>query len=150
MLEAGRKPSTRLISVKLRDAEHHLDIGARRYTLGGPICEIARLRLADGVPVMRETRYISTKLCPGIEEKDLEGSLYDIYEQEYSLHLDEVNQRLSAIVIDEKEGTFPEISGQIPGFLVEGVTFCAKELILELEESIYRGDMYRFSVRATS
>ena len=149
MLEAGRKPSTRLISAKLRNREHHLDIGVRRYTLQAPMCEITRLRLADRVPVMREKRYISTELCPGIEKKDLEQSLYDIYEQEYGLQLDQVDQRLSAIVIDNKDGKFPGISGQPPGFLVEGVTFCAKELILELEESIYRGDMYRFSVRAT-
>lgn len=149
MLEVGRKPSTRLISAKLRSQGHSLEIGARRYTLPSPMCEITRLRMADGVPVMLETRYISTELCPGIEKKDLERSLYDIYEQEYGLQLDEVNQRLSAILIDEEDGKFPEISGQIPGFLVEGVTFCVKELILELEESIYRGDMYRFSVRAT-
>jgi GntR family transcriptional regulator len=149
MLEAGRKPSTRLISAKLRNEGHSLEIGVRRYTLPSPMCEITRLRLADDVPVMRETRYISTELCPGIEKKDLEQSLYDIYEQEYGLQLDEVDQRLSAIVIDNKDGKFPGISEQTPGFLVEGVTFCAKELILELEESIYRGDMYRFSVRAT-
>ena len=149
MLEAGRKPSTRLISAKLRSEGYSLEIGARRYTLSPPICEITRLRLADGVPVMRETRYISTELCPGIEEKDLERSLYDIYEHEYGLQLDQVDQRLSAIVIDDKDNKFPGITGQVPGFLVEGVTFCAKELILELEESIYRGDMYRFSVRAT-
>ena len=41
------------------------------------------------------------------------------------------------------------MEGQIPALKVEGVTYSAKELIIEMEESIYRGDMYRFSVRAT-
>jgi DNA-binding GntR family transcriptional regulator len=34
------------------------------------------------------------------------------------------------------------------GIKVEGITFCEKELIFEAEESIYRGDKYKFSVRA--
>ena len=39
-------------------------------------------------------------------------------------------------------------TGPIPAFRVEGVTFCGKEMILEMEDSIYRGDKYRFSVCA--
>ncbi len=34
------------------------------------------------------------------------------------------------------------------GLKAEGVTFCDGELILEAEESIYRGDKYKFSVQA--
>lgn len=149
MVEAGRVPSTRLISAKLRRRGQTLVINSRRYVLSGPVCEIKRLRLADDVPMMRETRYVSETLCPEIQEKNLEGSLYDIYEHDYGLQLMQVDQRLSAIVTDAAEMGFPGVEGQIPAFLVEGVTFCGKELILETEESIYRGDMYRFSVRAT-
>ena len=150
MLEAGRNPSTRLIGATLRRRSRSLTIQGRCYTLPSPICEITRLRLADGVPVMRETRFISAQLCPDLEEKDLETSLYDIYEHEYGLQLARTDQMLSAIVIDGKDGAFPGLEAKVPGFLVEGVTFCTKELILEIEESIYRGDIYRFSVRAMS
>ena len=149
MLEAGRTPATRLISAKLCHRNRSLTIRGRRYTLPKPLCEIRRLRLADGIPAMRETRYISTRLCPGIQDKDLEGSLYDIYEREYGLQLAQVDQSLSAIIVDGQEAGFPGVDGQIPAFCVEGVTFCAKELILEMEESVYRGDTYRFLVRAT-
>lgn len=54
------------------------------------------------------------------------------------------------VLIDAKQAGFTGVEGQIPAFKVEGVTFIAKELILEMEESVYRGDMYRFLVRATS
>lgn len=40
-------------------------------------------------------------------------------------------------------------STEVPAFRVEGVTFCGKEMILKMEDSIYRGDKYRFSIRAT-
>ena len=149
MLEVGREPSTRLISVKVRKSAPRLRVNGRQYSLAGPVCEIKRLRLGDGIPMMRETRYVSEKLCPGIHGKDLEGSLYDIYEREYGLQLAQIEQVLSATMIDGRKMGFAELKVEIPAFYVQGVTFCAKELILEMEESIYRGDMYRFSVRAT-
>ena len=149
MIEAARVPSTRLISAKVRQRGVKMSIGGRQYHVPGPVCKIMRLRLADGVPMMRETRYVSEALCPGIHSKGLEGSLYDIYEQDYGLQLVQVDQVLSAIVVRGEKAGFPGVEGEIPGFRVEGVTTCAKELVLEMEESIYRGDMYQFSVQAT-
>jgi GntR family transcriptional regulator len=149
MIEAGRAPTTRLLGARVRRRGRRLTINGRRYALAGPICEIKRLRLADGVPMMRETRYVSAALCPGIEKKELEQSLYDIYGRDYGLQLSQVDQRLSAIVVSAREMGFASAEGELPSILVEGVTFCAKEVILEMEESVYRGDMYRFSVRAT-
>jgi len=150
MIQAGRQPSTKLISAKVRKAGCSKTINNRRYSLAGPICEIKRLRLADGVPMMFETRFVSVQLCPGIHKKDLTGSLYSIYEKDYGLHLTQIDQNLSAVIIDAEEMGFAGVEGEIPALKVEGVTTTAKEIILEMEESIYRGDMYRFSVRATS
>jgi len=125
-------------------------INGRWYTMKGPVIKIRRLRFADGIPMMLEERYISLDLCPDINKKDLEGSLYDIYEDSYSLQLTEINQMLSAIVItDKKVQSLFELKDDIPAIFVNGVTFCAKEIILEMEESIYRGDKYRFAVKAT-
>lgn len=35
----------------------------------GPFSEIERLRLADGIPLMKEARYISLRLRPDIQRK---------------------------------------------------------------------------------
>jgi GntR family transcriptional regulator len=56
MSEAGRKPSTRLIGFHLRNTDHTQTINGRAYTLKGPFCEIERIRYADSVPMMAETR----------------------------------------------------------------------------------------------
>ena len=45
MIEAGRKPATRLIGFHLRDEDHSQTINGRLFTLKGPFCEIERLRL---------------------------------------------------------------------------------------------------------
>src|SRR5436305_53305 len=66
MLEAGRKPKTRLTGFHLRNADHTQTINGRVFTLKGPYCEIERIRYADSIPMMSETRYISLGLCPDI------------------------------------------------------------------------------------
>ena len=149
MIKAGRQPSTRLISARVNRRGRRLVINSRRYSLPGPVCEIQRLRLADGMPMMRETRYISETLCPGIHTKDLERSLYEIYESDYGLQLVRVDQWLSAIVVDGKKTGFSDEEGSVPAIYVEGATFCGKGLILEMEKSIYSGERYHFSVQAT-
>ena len=149
MTEQGRIPGTRVLSIKMRRSSHSVLIHGRRYTIAGPFCEIQRLRLADGIPMMKEVRYISTRFCPGIEKLDLESSLYEIYKQIYGLNLERILQSLSSAIIEGRDLEIFGLTRPTSAFFVEGVTLCGKEQIIEIEESIYRGDMYRFSVEAT-
>lgn len=149
MLEAGRKPSTRLLGFHLRDYDHTQTINGQSITLKGPLCEIERLRLADGIPMMKETRYISLQFCPDIHRRDLEHSLYEIFKRDYGIQLTEINQMLSAVVLEGEWLKVFDAAKPIPAFRVEGASFCGKNLIVEMEDSIYRGDMYRFAAKAT-
>jgi len=149
MREAGRTPSTKLVRALVHKVGQHLTVNGRLYVLRGPLCQIERVRFADGIPMMREIRYISLAFCPEIQKKPLEGSLYDLYEQDYGLQLTQVDQTLSAIRVPRELWKVFGLEAAVSAFRVEGVTFCGKEMILEMEDSIYRGDMYRFSVKAT-
>jgi len=148
MIEAGRKPTTKLLGFHLRDGDHTQNINGRAITLKGPYCEIERLRLADGIPMMKEIRYISLSLCPDIHRQPLEHSLYEIFKKNYGIQLTEINQMLSSVVLDGEWLKVFEVSKEIPAFRVEGASFCGKDIIVEMEDSIYRGDMYRFSAKA--
>jgi GntR family transcriptional regulator len=149
MLEAGYTPSTRVLDARKVAEEYSGTINGRRYVMQGPVYKIHRLRFAGDIPMMIEVRYISIEFCPGIEKQDFTGSLYEIYEKYYGLQLIEIQQMLSTVMVDAGTERFFDVRGPIPAFRVEGVTFCGKEMILEMEDSIYRGDKYRFSVRAT-
>jgi GntR family transcriptional regulator len=149
MIEAGRKPDTKLLGFRLHDGDHTQNINGRSFTLRGPCCEIERLRLADGIPMMKENRYISLNLCPDIHRKHLEHSLYDIFKKDYGIQLSEINQMLSSIVLDGEWLKVFQVEKEIPAFRVEGVSFCGKDIIVEMENSVYRGDMYRFSSKAS-
>lgn len=148
MLEAGRKPATKLIGFHLRNNDHVQTINGRAFTLKGPFCEIERIRYADGIPLMKETRCIALGLCPDIHRKNLEQSLYAIFAKDYGIHLTEINQMVSAVVLEGEQLKNFNLQKPIPAFRVEGVSFCGKDLIIEMEHSIYRGDMYRFAAKA--
>ncbi len=148
MIEAGRKPSTKLLGFHLRENDRVLNLNGRDYVLKGPYCEIERLRCADGIPMMKETRFISTQLCPGIQKRNLEQSLYSIFERHYNIQLVEIKQMLSSVHLEGEWMKNFECKQPIPAFRVEGVSFSGKNLIVEMEDSYYRGDMYRFSVSA--
>ena len=150
MIESGYHPTTKLLDARVVRKGYSANINRRRYSLPGPVYMIHRMRYADDIPMMLEKRYISMQMCPDIGKMKFEGSLYEIYERTYGINLTEVNQELSTILItDKKLKKIFELIEPIPAFLVDGVTFCGREMILEMEESIYRGDKYKFSVRAT-
>lgn len=148
MVEAGRKPATKLTGFHLHNDDHRQTINGREFTLKGPYCEIERIRYADGIPLMKETRYISMGLCPEIHRKNLEQSLYAIFAKDYGIHLTEINQMVSAMLLDGGQLKPFNLEKPVPAFRVEGVSFCGKDLIIEMEDSIYRGDMYRFAAKA--
>ena len=148
MIEAGYTPSTKVLDARKVAKGYSDTINGRRYIMPGPVYKIHRLRFADDIPMMLEVRYISMEFCPNIAKQNFTGSLYDIYQKHYGLSLVEIQQNLSTVMIDAGTQRFFDVREPIPAFRVEGVTFCGKEMILEMEDSIYRGDKYRFSVCA--
>jgi len=144
MIEAGRVPR-----VERTGHSRATEVSGRQYVLAAPLWIIRRLRLADEAAMMVETRYVSATFCPDIDTRDLTGSLYDIYERDYGLQLAQVDQVLSTVLLDGGQQKLLNVAKPLPAFQVEGITFCGRELILEMEQSIYRGDIYRFSVKAT-
>jgi len=148
MLDAGYTPSTKVLDTRIVLEGFSTQLNGHEYVIQGPAYKIHRLRFADDIPMMVEVRYISLFLCPGIEKHDFSGSLYDIYEKDYGHQLTEINQVLSTAMIDSAIGRFFDIREPVPAFRVESATFCGKGMVLEIEDSIYRGDKYRFAVRA--
>jgi len=55
----------------------------------------------------------------------------------------------SSAVLLEGEALKPfRLEQAVPALRVEGASFCAKDLIVEMEDSVYQRDMYRFAAKA--
>jgi len=150
MRQSGRVPTTKLLGASTLGCAREIVIDGRRYTMQSPVYRIHRLRFGDDEPLLLEERFISSALCPDLLAHDLTGSLYGIYESVYGLHLTEIKQRICSALLDEAAKSFFGLTDETPGLFIEGITFSGKETILEIEQSIYRGDTYQFTVTATA
>lgn len=146
---AGGTPTTRLLSVQFAEETPLLRVAGRTYALEGMVCRIERLCLVDDVPMMLERRYVSARLCPGIDQHDLARPLYQLYEDEFGLMLSEVHQDLSVVRLDSNPTmALFELGEPVHAIRVQGATILADGRIVELEDAFYRSDRYRFTVVA--
>jgi len=148
MVERGLIPSTRLLETELIHKDFPITVNGNIYLIKKPVFKINRLRLANDIPMMHEIRYISLKYCPNVQQANLEESLYNIYRESCNLTISRIEQDLTAIFLEQDSKKLLQIDDNIPGILVEGVTFCGQGKLLEGERSIYRADKYKFSVHA--
>ena len=62
---------------------------------------MTRVRKADDFPVAAETIYIPVKFVPDIENKNLEGSFYELLKDEYSIEIKASKTSFSAVISDK-------------------------------------------------
>jgi GntR family transcriptional regulator len=145
MEQVGLTPSTDILEKEIIEAN-----GKYRDKLGviegSKILRLKRLRYGNEIPMMLETRYINIAYCPDIITKDLSGSLYRLYAEEYGIKLVGAKQHLRIVFPNKEETKLLHCGKSSPAYLVTGSTYSDKNVPIEYEESLYRGDEYEFFV----
>jgi GntR family transcriptional regulator len=147
MQEMGLIPSTRVISKKLVAANAY---ARSRLSLdkGAQIVRLERVRMASDIPMMFETRYIRTDICPGIEMKELDSSLWKVFEEKYGLKPNRHSQNMNITVVTGRSAYLLTLKEGTHVFLIKGVTYVQDNLPIECEESLYRTDKYELAFEA--
>jgi GntR family transcriptional regulator len=104
---------------------------------------IARLRLADGVPVILERRWVSTDIFPGLSRQELRGSFYALCRDKYGLRIEESDQTIRAVKLMGQEAKVLEAAKGSPAFLVSAAGYSGAR-VAWWERTLYRGDLYEF------
>ena len=147
MQEMGLQPSTQVLSVRVLNAN---PFARKRLGLikGEKVVRLERLRLADGIPMMLETRYIRTDLCPGIEKEDLSSSLWKVFEEKYGLKPTRHSQNMNIAQVSNHAAELLTLKNGTHVFLIIGVTYVKDSVPIECEESQYRADKYELAFEA--
>jgi GntR family transcriptional regulator len=147
MQEMGLVPSTRVISKKTVNANYYV---RRCLSLkkGSKIMRLQRLRMANDIPMMFETRYIRTDLCPGIEIEELNSSLWNVFEERYGLKPNRHSQNMNITIVSGRSANLLNLDEGTHVFLIKGVTYVKDNLPIECEESLYRTDKYELAFEA--
>lgn len=145
MRQAGIRPSTKLISASLEPAEGRV-AKALRLGPGGVVAVLTRLRLADGIPMMLEVSHLNYALTPGLLERNLEGSLYEILHTAYRLRFATGQESIEAIVAEPWLAKLLQIKRKVPILYTERTVLTDTGAALEFTQRYGRADKCSFRV----
>ncbi len=143
---AGKVPSTRVLAAKMLSAS---DVDAELTSKLGrsspePVYYLERLRMADAQPLIVERRYVVARFCPGLLDRDLEGSLYTSFTEHYGLEISGAEQSIRAVAADEADARLLAIETGTACLLVGCRGLLSSAEALWWEQTLYRGDAYEF------
>ncbi len=148
MRSIGRQPGSRLISLQVVPAKPEI-ANPLMLQEDDPVVEIARVRLADGEPILLETTYLSQVRFPGLElaTELAEGSLYQYLSLHYQTTIIEMDQTLAPVLLTESEAQHLEAVPDTPAILSEIVAFSGEGDPVEFCWSVTSGDTSKFYFR---
>lgn len=146
---AGKKPSTELISFQkaLASEADELLQTALGVQSDSELWEMQRLRLADGVPVILEHRYVVVEHCPKLTRTQAKGSLYQTFTETHGLHIAGADEIIRAVLLTAGEARHLRVSARSPALEVVSVGFLNTNSPLWWERTLYRSDQYEFHSR---
>ncbi|WP_125764205.1 GntR family transcriptional regulator, LSA1692 subfamily [Companilactobacillus hulinensis] len=106
------------------------------------IWKIERLRYVNDEPMTHEQIYLKEQLLPMLDEKQAEGSLYELIEQNISIAY--ASQELEAVQLDKKTSRLLETKESSPAFLAHTVAYSVDGYPILYDDSYYRSDKYTF------
>lgn len=147
--QLGRVPSSRVLSVGVVPADREV-----ANTLGlsptAPLLRIDRIRLIDGIPVMRELTHLPASRYPALLNADLAvGSLYRLLDEIYGVRIAEIRETICAHLIDSADALLLACQAGAPGFRRDLISFTASGEVVEHCVGVVVGarTQYRFVVR---
>ena len=151
MVRQGRVASTRLLCAARQPAAANV---AEQLALpeGAAVLYIVRLRLADGEPLVYETRYLAERLCPTLLEHDLEQeSVHDLLVNHFEIPLVKV---IHTVELRPMLPATARLLSAEPGeraFIVDRLTFTTGDRQPQpavLYHGVFRADHYSLEIRA--
>lgn len=146
MRARGLTPTSRLLHRELVAATQvvatHLGL-----VEGAPVVALDRLRLANAEPMALETAFLAFSGMERLLTLDVQGSLYSLLRDEFSIVPAEAVQEFEARLAQPRERTLLHLHDGAPVLLLQRTTFDGAQRPFEYVQSVYRGDRYRFAAR---
>jgi GntR family transcriptional regulator len=114
------------------------------------VLEIVRVRLADGDPISLERASFPAERFPGLLDRSLAGSLYELLQAEYGLEPGEAEERIEVVTAGADEARLLGVARGAPLLTVARTTWDADGRPFERSHDLFRGDRARIVVRARS
>jgi len=144
MSARGGRPASRVLEARVIPATPDV-AAALRLTPEAEVIVLARVRMADGLPLAVETACLPFALFPGLLRHDFaRESLYDVLETEYKLTLTRGERTIEAALAGPREIELLELTPPAAVLRMQRLTLTSDGVPVEYVLSAYRGDRYKF------
>jgi GntR family transcriptional regulator len=126
------------------DAEtaHALDLPE-----GALVLEVVRVRLADEQPISLERARFPAERFPGLLDRSLAGSLYELLETGYGLRPSEAEERVEVVGATAAEARVLEVRPGAPLVAIARTAWAADGRPFERSNDLFRADRVRIVTR---
>ena len=114
------------------------------------VLEVVRVRLADGEPISLERALFPAERFPGLLDRSLAGSLYELLQAGYGLVPGEAEERIEVVAAGGAEAKLLGLRRGAPLLAVARTAWDADGRPFERSHDLFRGDRARIVVRARS
>jgi len=145
MLAIGRQPSSHLIRNQVAQASPEI----ARYLLlkeGDPVIELTRVRLADDIPILYETSYLSGQNFPDLLSIAglVEGSLYGYLSKHFGVNITRMDQTLKPVLLTEEQAHHLGAQAGSPSIQSDIIAFSSQGETVEYSWSVSNGEKSEF------
>ena len=144
ILAQDKIPSSEILENKIVPATH-VQAQKLQVLYGEELVYLARLRKANGVPIVIESAILPHERCPGLlAHVDERASLYSILETTYDLQLTTAEVSLFPDLASKEEAKHLLLKKPAVVFRMEQLTFMKDGRPIELTQATYRGDLCEY------
>ena len=142
MVARGCRPTTHLIDIALV-APH-----SARVDTWADVTEasyrIERLRLGDDRPMALDVAYIPSRVAPGLEHRNLTGSLYEILRDDYKQEIVSADDQLLPLIVDPALAAALDVLPGSAAIEIRRLSFSARSENIEQLRTVRVGDRWDF------
>ena len=144
IVSIGLSPEYRIIESSIIPASEEV-ASALNLQIGENVIFVYRVMLASGVPLVIEKSFLPEDMFPGMINFDMKTMIYNIIRENYSMKLVHSRQEIGAVAPSSLESSLLQIDNCCPCLSVESIIYNDLGRPVELSQSVYRGDRYRFN-----
>jgi GntR family transcriptional regulator len=145
----GFQSDARVISTATAAAENDVAV-ALGLGAGALVHEVVRVRLADGEPISLERATFPADRFPGLLDRSLSGSLYELLQADYGLEPGEAEERIEVVAAGAAEAKLLGVARGASLVAISRTAWSADGVAFERSHDLFRGDRVRIVVRARS
>ena len=142
----GFAADARVLSTATVEADTEV-AAALDLPVGSLVLEVIRVRLADGEPISLERAQFPAHRFPGLLDRSLSGSLYDLMQSEFDVRFGEAVERIEIVGAAAQEARILEVRRSTPLVAVIRTAWDLDGRPIEHSHDLFRSDRVRIVVR---